>query len=225
MRQLQSEKVDNIAKAATKAFGLLDNSKKNKKAYSYNYADLGSIIEGSREILSDNGLHVKQVMDFEITEAGHTVTILITELMHESGEWFRSYYPIVGVELKGQNYHQQMGSAITYARRYSLAAILNIAQVDDDAQSAGNPKTQSNVKNVSETNGVKKYNSTNKNYNEVPHNKASEKQINYLKKLIKESEHNYSFEDYLKSKGFRKEEDLTSDVVSRSIEVLAKKQK
>lgn len=209
MRTLHSEKIENIAKAATSALGLLDNSRKNKKAYSYNYADLGSIIEGSREILASNGLHIKNLMDFEVSESGQITHILVTELMHESGEYYRSYYPVIGVDLKGQNYHQQMGSAITYARRYSIAAMLNIAQVDDDAQGAGTPRMTT----------VQKLSSQQKTQGSIKSgNPPTEKQLSFLKKLV--TENGYTFEHYMKSKGVSNESELSFDVVSRSIETL-----
>ena len=52
--------------------------------------------------------------------------------MHESGQFITSHLDIPLVKKDPQ----AMGSAITYGRRYSLAAILNMAQIDDDAESS-----------------------------------------------------------------------------------------
>ena len=70
--------------------------------------------------------------------------------MHESGQWIKSFTPIP-VE-KPVNAHK-LGSAITYGRRYGLAAMIGIAQTDDDGNAAtekprtmgGRPSTGNNV--------------------------------------------------------------------------------
>jgi hypothetical protein len=58
--------------------------------------------------------------------------VLKTILAHSSGEWVKSITPI----LTKDNSPQAQGSGITYARRYALAAIVGLAQVDDDAEAA-----------------------------------------------------------------------------------------
>jgi hypothetical protein len=64
--------------------------------------------------------------------------VLATTLAHSSGEWIRSELPIRAKDASPQ----AQGSAITYARRYALAAIVGLAQIDDDAEAAqGRPFT------------------------------------------------------------------------------------
>lgn len=99
------------------------------------YADMASVIEASRDPLSKNHLAVTQVLHHK----GGTGALLITKLIHESGEWIASEYPLVLT----QN-HQQNGSAITYARRYSLMAILGVAPDDDDDGNAASQKRDTN---------------------------------------------------------------------------------
>jgi hypothetical protein len=53
-------------------------------------------------------------------------------LAHSSGEWVKSITPI----LTKDDSPQAQGSGITYARRYALAAIVGLAQIDDDAEAA-----------------------------------------------------------------------------------------
>jgi hypothetical protein len=101
------------------------------------YADLGSILDAVRPALSANGLSVTQPI--QITEHG---LVLATILMHRSGQYIRAEYPLPSTPNQ-----QQMGSALTYARRYSLAAIVSNAFDEDDdgndAVHAGNdPKGQ-----------------------------------------------------------------------------------
>ena len=219
MRELNSASTGEISKAMSKAFMKIDNAKKSTQAYSYKYADLGSIIEGTKEILGQHGLHVKHQMDFEILANGEMMHVMITEIRHDSDEFFRSYFPIKSIDLKGQNAHQAFGSAMTYARRYCLSALLNIAQVDDDGKAAG------------QKGGIQKASGAKQSYSKptaaqnltqsTGGKPASTKQIEFLKTLVADTGH--TWEKYLESKGVSFEKDLKSDVVSASIAKLKEK--
>ena len=63
---------------------------------------------------------------------------MITTLAHSSGEWIKSITPILARDESAQ----AQGSGITYARRYALAAIVGIAQIDDDGEAAVGRKQQ-----------------------------------------------------------------------------------
>ncbi len=123
---MQSENIGNLAKALSGAQAAMKPPKKAKTAklgtYSYHYADLADVIEAAREPLSKNGLACVQSM---LQRDGHIV--LRSVLMHESGEWIASEYPIAAYAKP-----QEQGSAITYGRRYTLTALLGIAAEDDD---------------------------------------------------------------------------------------------
>lgn len=134
---MQSENIGNLAKAlalAIKAMkpptkGRTATIKSEKGSYSYKYADLADVIESYRAPLSENGLSLVQPIQ---TQDGHLV--LVTRLLHESGEWLSSEYPIANFTRP-----QEMGSALTYARRYAVTAMLGIAaEDDDDGERAGN---------------------------------------------------------------------------------------
>lgn len=89
------------------------------------YADLPSVIEAVRPALTKNGLSITQTT--QVREAG---LVLVTTLHHSSGESVASEYPLpIGKP-------QEMGSALTYARRYCLSAICCIAADDDDDANA-----------------------------------------------------------------------------------------
>src|SRR3954467_6932288 len=75
------------------------------------YVDLAGVIGACREALHNNGLTVVQTT--AVAEYG---TVLRSILLHVSGEQIASEYPLVPVK----NDPQGMGSAVTYARRYSL---------------------------------------------------------------------------------------------------------
>lgn len=94
------------------------------------YADLSSVWGAAHEALHANGLTVMQPI--RINEAGQTV--VITNVRYQNGELIEtSECPVL---CKSPNDPQAMGSAITYARRYSLAAILGIVTTDDDGEAA-----------------------------------------------------------------------------------------
>jgi len=100
---------------------------KGTQGYSYSYADLPAIFEKINPLLAKHGLGFTQLLNG---------TSLDTIVFHiESGESITSSSSIPqGVQLKGMNDFQVLGSAITYLRRYSLSAALGlITDVDNDA--------------------------------------------------------------------------------------------
>lgn len=104
-----------------------------------NYASLPAILNAIRKPLADNGLSFVQTSD-----AIDGKCFIETVLMHNSGEWISGSYPVNPVK----NDPQGLGSATSYARRYSLTAMLGIAQADDDGQAASGPvKTQTDPNN------------------------------------------------------------------------------
>ena len=99
------------------------------------YADLASCIEAVIWSLNDNGIALVQ----HTSEADKGV-IVHTIFVHESGEIMETgsiFFPAV------QNTPQAFGSALTYARRYSLMAACGIAPEDDDGHAGSQPKPQS----------------------------------------------------------------------------------
>lgn len=104
--------------------------KSDKGNYSYNYADLGSVLGHVRPILAAHRLAVVQPVE----SAGgqlHVATVLV----HASGERFLS--PPLTIQQPPKP--QDLGSAITYLRRYSLLAALGLATEDDDGAAASAP--------------------------------------------------------------------------------------
>lgn len=131
-----SERINDLAAALAVAQGQMRNALKlNTNPYfKSSYADLGTVIDTIREPLSKNGLSYIQPIsrtsqgDLEVT----------TRLMHSSGQWIEeSIYFSLDAEIgrytdKKPAIVQIAGSLITYARRYSLSAIVGIASEDDD---------------------------------------------------------------------------------------------
>ncbi|WKN20859.1 ERF family protein [Azotobacter vinelandii] len=125
----KSEQINELATALAKAQGELENAAKssNNLHFKSKYADLAEILNTVRPVFSANGLSVSQCPSFE---AG--IVSVETVLMHSSGQWMSS---VISAPVSKQD-AQGVGSAITYCRRYSLAAVAGIAQEDDDANSA-----------------------------------------------------------------------------------------
>jgi hypothetical protein len=128
---IMSEKIEELAKALSSAQGALENVSKDTQAYNYKYATLGSCLTAIRQPLKDNGLALSHLMSKEDGEM-----VLLTLLMHTSGQWIKSSFPLhvdmVPINTKMPNKVHAMGSLISYARRYSLTAIMGLAQEDDD---------------------------------------------------------------------------------------------
>ncbi len=130
-----SRTVARIALALAKAQGEFESVikagtakiKSDKGDYAYRYADLASVIAATRPALAANGIAV--VCAAETVERGVEVS---TRLIHASGEWIESARLWMACDARPQN----VGSAITYARRYQLLALLGLAPEDDDAATA-----------------------------------------------------------------------------------------
>lgn len=89
----------------------------------YNYVELSGIMESARKPLAENGLAVTQFF-----EDGQEQPILVTQLLHESGQVLESRLRL----LPTTDYHA-LGSACTYSRKYALAALLGcVAEGEDD---------------------------------------------------------------------------------------------
>jgi hypothetical protein len=125
-----SDTLTKISPALVKAINAIEGVKKgaDNPFFKSKYANLESVIEAAHDALSANGLAVMQgpgPMD------GNCIT-LTTRLVHESGEWIETDFSLPA----GKMDPQAAGSAITYARRYSLMAMLCIPAVDDDGEAA-----------------------------------------------------------------------------------------
>ena len=123
--QLQSEQTNDLVSALVKASAEIKTAKKDAENpfFKSKYSDLPSIVEACKSALLKNNLVVTQS-----TTLVNGVTALVTTLHHTSGQWIRGYYPVTAVKADPQ----AMGSAITYARRYALSAIVGVVSEDDD---------------------------------------------------------------------------------------------
>jgi len=128
---LMSNSIECLVDAFSKAQSSIENVIKDKQGYGYKYADLASCLAAVKKPLADNGLSVSQI----VSQDKDGKQVLITLLMHKSGQWLKSIFALENVVMKQCNSLQQLGAGITYARRYALSAIVGLSQEDDDAQS------------------------------------------------------------------------------------------
>lgn len=110
-------------------------------SYGYNYADLSDIIEAIAPALAKHGLVIIQEPEVISTD-GRQVVVISGCIAHKSGAVYQFRplpLPVVGSTA------QAIGSAISYARRYQLSALFNLAASDDDGEAAAkSAKAQDN---------------------------------------------------------------------------------
>lgn len=132
----QSDLINALAEALAKAQAQIVGAKKDSanSFFKNQYADLASVWDAIREPLTKNGLSVVQTV--EQGPLGVEGEYLVTMLIHSSGQWIKGSQKIITKDASPQ----AQGSGITYARRYGLAAIAGVAQIDDDGNAAqGHP--------------------------------------------------------------------------------------
>jgi hypothetical protein len=122
---------ESLTSALAKFHNEVGTIHKNSRAQYGAFASLADILSAIAAPLSTAGLAVTQT--FIPTEG---CTLLRTTLRHTSGETVDSDVPLI--EVKGRNALHDWGGAVTYMRRFSLLAILNLAAgiEDDDGDSA-----------------------------------------------------------------------------------------
>ena len=121
----QSAEINELAGALSLAQGEMKPARKgaSNPFFKSKYADLSEVIEASRYPLTGNDLSIVQYCD-----DGYVVT----QLMHSSGQWLRGRLRIQPKD----NTPQGIGSALTYARRYSWQMMVGIGAEDDDGEAA-----------------------------------------------------------------------------------------
>lgn len=166
-----SESITKIAPAMAKAWSDLTNPKhnasvkvntKNGGSYKFEYTDLGGIIDAIKPIYKENGISIIQNPYTDYVD-GKLFISVETMLLHSSGEWMMSD----PLKMPANNSIQDMGGQVTYMKRYSLSAMLGLStEKDDDANGASGNDYQMN--------------------NNSRPNKASEKQLSFVNKLLEE---------------------------------------
>lgn len=132
----QSESINELVVALAKAqaeFPELDKNRevevqtKAGRTYKFKYATLDNFLNTYRPILARHEIATTQQICDEVNEEGKRRQLLVTRLIHSSGQWIGSAIPLYPVEDS-----QAYGSQITYKRRYALAPLLGVAAEEDD---------------------------------------------------------------------------------------------
>ena len=185
----KSENINEIATALSALQGDIHDVHRDKAAYGYKYADLSQVLENIRPLLSKHKLAVTQLCG----SADEKVSVE-TVLMHTSGQWISSVIEMVAEKKSGRSASQDIGTVITYARRYALAAIVGMTQTDNDAQSS-----------VQTDNA---------------HNQISPEQARYVLGLLDNNEERV--QKMLKRFALDKIEDMKMDAFNKAVDMLKK---
>lgn len=120
-----------LSMALAKAQAEIEGAKKDSENphFRSKYADLASVWDAWQKVGPKHGLSIVQFG--RVREMG---AVLVTRLMHTSGQSIEGEIPLLHKpDMQG------LGSALTYARRYGLAAMVGICPEDDDANAAVEP--------------------------------------------------------------------------------------
>ena len=144
VKMQQSESIANLAKALSTVRGKLTHAKKDSANpfFKSKYADLESVWDACRDLLASNGLAVAQFPGlYSDLDKSMSLTTILT---HSSGEWISQEMsvPVTKPDAQGA------GSALTYMRRYAVAAVVGVVQADDDGNAASSPKPVVKAKDI-----------------------------------------------------------------------------
>lgn len=130
---LNSETLGNVAAALIAAQAEFAPALKDATNPHFNskFVSLQGVLTAVASALRANGIALVQQTDRD----DDGTTVLVTSLIHTSGEWLSAVYPVRPIKSDPQ----AEGSALTYARRYSLMALVGIAPEDDDGHAASQP--------------------------------------------------------------------------------------
>ena len=122
---MKSENTTKLVEALVKVQGQLKCASMGKvnPHFRNKYSTIEDVWDVCRKPLSDNGLAVTQTF-----ESDERHIYLVTTLRHTSDQWIESKMPL----LLPKNDSQSLGSATTYAKKYSLCALLGIVSSEDD---------------------------------------------------------------------------------------------
>lgn len=144
----KSEQINELAAALAAAQGEIEPPIKNKKVSQkgvsrsgkeynkeYFYADLPQIVEVIKKVLPKHGLSYSQMPGVE-----HGAAVLSTMIMHKSGQFIEGF-----VQMPQGMTPQELGSWLTYMKRYCLASAIGIAAEEDDDAGLAEEATQAVV--------------------------------------------------------------------------------
>lgn len=195
---MQSEQINDLAAALVKAQAAMKPAIKDatNPHFKSKYADLAAIWEACRDALTSNGLSVVQ-MPTDSAEANRVA--LVTMLLHTSGQYLST---TVSTKLT-QETAQGVGSALTYLRRYALAAMVGIVADEDDDGNAASAQPRQQAASYNGNGG-----------------KASDKQIKMLFAIWNKGGFDGTLQDWIAATYGCGVDDLSLKMASEAIETL-----
>ena len=145
-----SEHIDAIATALVAVQAKLENVAPGASGQFGSYLTLGDVLNAVRPVLTENGIAVIQSPGLDVGNEGGKVVdrvTLTTRLIHTSGQWIQGTAAraqtaaewITEKQASTLSPVQLAGNVITYLRRYSLAAMVGVAQADNDGAAPAVP--------------------------------------------------------------------------------------
>lgn len=121
----QSNEINKLAEALSKVQAEIKDAKldSSNPHFKSKFASLESVYAATRTVLAKHGLSFTHVV-----EPWQDAITVSTVLMHSSGQWMKSVMPVRLDTSKPQ----AIGSAISYGKRYTLAAMVGITDTEDD---------------------------------------------------------------------------------------------
>ena len=208
----KSEELGDLFCALSKLQGRIENAKKDKSGFNnrYKYADLNQYLELSKDLLAEYGLSVLQIPGcieiIEVTNESNERQLvpkqkLTTCIGHESGQFISGTMEMIVEKLKSNSWGQSTGSALSYMRRYGIAATLGMGQEDND-------------------------NMLSKKDAEKASPKIDKDRVNYLKELLKDDQERLGkillWASEQQHQKLRNIEDMSIDVYTAAINILIK---
>lgn len=190
--ELQSSEINELVKSLVAAKKEFKPLRADVKGNYGEYASSDAIKEATETALSNNGLVFIQHRSVD-----NGVIVLVSKIVHMSGQWMAAYFPLVITE-NVRSIDQAYGSATTYQRRYEAYGMLGLGKgdgMDPDSEPEDQPQRTLSRPGV-----------------------ASEAQVKFLSKLLMGKDD--IRQTLLKSEGVDSLEQLSFDLVSRSINKL-----
>ena len=132
-----SEQISKITEALTKFQGEVKGIVKDAQGHGYKYITLDQILALVRPVLTKYDIALIQDVQGKVLETGENIAGCVTRIVHVSGEWIETEELIIkpaSIKAGAATTPRDLGSAITYAKRYQLTGLLGLsADLDDDA--------------------------------------------------------------------------------------------
>jgi hypothetical protein len=209
----KSQGLGELFGALSKLQGRIENAKKDKSGFNnrYRYADLNQYLELSKDLLAEYGLSVVQIPGgieiIEVTNESNEKQLvpkqkLTTCIGHESGQFISGTMEMIVEKLKSNSWGQSTGSALSYMRRYAIAATLGMSQEDNDNM-------------LSKKEGEKSHSSS---------PKLDKNRVDYLKELLKDEPERLEkiliWASQKQNQKLRSIEDMSIEIYTATINIL-----